>query len=96
MKAKEAIEFCKNESSYNYNGQNKELQNRLRLFNFGLEQVVTLLQRGEKFEKMWEEVENLSIVNIYTWVTKEYYTKAIKVIKQKYFPKEAINDNSRI
>ena len=48
MEVKEAIEFCKNQINYNYNGQNEEIQRALRIFNYGLEQVISLLQQGEK------------------------------------------------
>jgi len=52
MDYKEAIEFIKNEINYNYNGQNEELQNRLYLFNCRMEDIISLLQRGEKYQQI--------------------------------------------
>jgi len=79
MNTEEAIEFCKNQQNYNYNGQNEEIQRALRIFNCGLDEVITLLMRGSAFEKMFREVENMYGSSL-TWD-----------IEQKYFPSEIIN-----
>jgi hypothetical protein len=48
--------------------------------------VVALLQQGEKYRQMWEE---LTTGNYYCYVEMQPF---IKEIKQKYFPKEASQD----
>jgi len=63
MNTKEAIEFCKNQQNYNYNGQNEEIQRCLRIFNYGLEEVISLLQQGEKYQQIVERVENEVVYN---------------------------------
>ena len=42
-----------------------------------LDQVIALLQRGEKFEEMWKEIRSEYVIY-----------KGEKKIMQKYFPKE--------
>ena len=102
MEVKEAIEWIKNEINYNYNGQNEELRNRLYLFNCGMEDIISLLQQGEKYRQMWEEATDNLPDKVYKAC--EYYIKRhglfdypktfelcvlfLKSIEQKYFPKE--------
>lgn len=47
--------------------------------------IIALLQRGEKFEKMWKELENKDI----DYKTDSpYVNDQMYYIEQKYFPKE--------
>ena len=54
--------------------------------------IITLLQQGEKYRQMWEEAVAEGETNVYNWVTKEYYKNKLKEIEQKYFPKEITKD----
>jgi len=62
MNTKEAIEFCKGEINYNYNGQNNELRNRLYLFKCAMKEVIALLKCGEKFEQIMTVKDNRCII----------------------------------
>ena len=94
MNTKEAIEFCKNQQNYNYNGHDEKIQRALRIFNYGLEEVISLLQQGEAYEAMWGELEKkFKILHKDYETGEEYYTGVInesdiKELKQKYFPKD--------
>lgn len=74
MKVKEAIEFLKSErDDYGY-----------PVIRENYDQVITLLQQGEKYRKMWEETKNK--YHCYC------YNRAIdvmEILEEKHFPKEA-------
>ena len=79
-----AIEFCEFEiycftrnPAYDYESLSKEEKEHIKQLNG----VITLLQQGEKYKKMWEELyEVASEFNFFPLMDK---------LKQKYFPKEA-------
>jgi len=77
MKTKEAIKFMQKEIEYvTYPAFKCHKEKR---------EVIEVLKRGEKFEKMWRELENkdLTYNNDSPVVNDEMY-----YIEQKYFPKE--------
>ncbi len=105
MNTKEAIEFCKSEQYYDYRGTNKEITQKLGNFNRNLDEVVDLLKRGEKFEKMWgkykkksppimiDNVKNCSKnINDFIKQAKIMRIKAMQDLEQKYFPKGNIEE----
>ena len=58
---------------------------RLKKCNLqNLNKIIYLLQRGERFENMWGELNNI-------WPTTDWdyrdYQEAIGIIESKYFPK---------
>jgi len=70
---KGAIEFCEDlkEVDFTYCKKSYDL-------NKYINNIIELLQRGEKFEAMWGDVEHLF---------SDYAESNLKHIKQKYFPK---------
>jgi len=62
----------------------------------GLKRVIELLQRGKKFEAMCGEIECnlLNFINVGTVsiIDGMIVKKMIEIIKQKYFPKEIIEE----
>ena len=63
------------------------------LLNKEVNSIIELLQRGEKFEKMWGELEDfeahkvIMIPDEYLSVEGGNMKYLIKLIKQRYFPK---------
>ncbi len=92
MKTREAIEFCEIHRWKNP---------RSALTLEGFKNVEILLERGEKFEAMWGELEEEygNIHHFYS-ITNErfctgnevisYLSETMKHIRQKYFPKEVV------
>lgn len=68
MKTKEAIEW---------------LTHALVINNDKADEVIALLKRGEKFEKMWGEV-----VRYFGYM--EWKDEVIEKIKEKYFPNDEV------
>ena len=98
MEVNEAIEWIKNEINYNYNGQNEELRNRLYLFNCGMEDIISLLQQGEAYKQIAEELCDLIISK----AMNDNADNDILELEQrryeldkKYFPKEAKKDEAK-
>ena len=63
------------------------------------EQIISLLQQGEKYQQMWEELKDLmkkEVVNKYRCSCCDSLTcnwrYPMKDLEQKYFPKEASQD----
>ena len=66
--------------------------------------IISLLQQGEvlkaenvelkAYKQIVEEFKNIFYTNPHNWVTKEYYADEIKRLEQKYFPKEAKQDEA--
>lgn len=86
MEVKEAIEFLddmvgsfKCISSLNI----KDINNKKN-------EIVILLDEGEKYRQMWEEVEKY--INTFLWHETELIKKIIQ-IEQKYFPKEVSHND---
>ena len=83
MGTKEAIEFLKKI-------KNLELYSDMG-YIFEADEIIGLLQRGEKFEKMWGEVETLftsrSDRQGGEWLGNNIL-RNMEDIMQKYFPKE--------
>jgi len=85
MEVKEAIEFME---LYKYNHINEPCQEEE-----GINEVISLLQQGEKYRQMWEELDD----SLEPEGNPDYpddigdYNAVMfmKHIKQKYFPKEA-------
>ena len=63
--------------------------------------VITLLQQGEKYKKMWNEIEaRFNTLHTDYETGEQYYSGGInasdiKDIKQKYFPKEAKDNETK-
>ena len=73
-----AIEFCGNVM---YQEDVCDCEEDDLLYNEEMSKVIALLQQGEKYEKMWEELyEVASEFNFFPLMDK---------LKQRYFPKEA-------
>ena len=73
-----AIEFCGNVM---YQEDVCDCEEDDLLYNKEMRKVITLLQQGEKYKKMWEELyEVASEFNFFPLMDK---------LKQKHFPKEA-------
>jgi hypothetical protein len=85
MEVKEAIEFLEGQKN---KPEDPVEPNRLGI-NLTLNGIIELLQRGEKFEKMWEEVETLftsrSDKQGGEWLGNNIL-RNMEDIKQKYFP----------
>jgi len=80
METKEAIELTK---SFRNDLNNKYFKNEIDYFD----SVIELLKRGEKFEKMWEELRGKFKVlhrDLVNFLSINDFNK----IEQKYFPKE--------
>jgi len=62
--------------------------NRLGI-DFVIDDIVTLLQQGEKYKEMWEELCDRNVDDsdeyVYSW-TEELFELMVN-IQQKYFPK---------
>ena len=88
MDTKEAIDFTKR-IKHSGNGYGNSY---ISDFN-KLEDVITLLQRGEKYRQMWGELEKEKCLLI-DFDDEGYFKGQRKLddIKQKYFPKEAEKD----
>jgi len=56
--------------------------------------IITLLQQGEVYEKMWEELEafHKKYPSDYLVLSSNDIYKALQKIKRKHFPKEASQD----
>jgi hypothetical protein len=76
METKEAIEFLKNNIKCVTLPKTTDKTNKI------INRIITLLERGEKFEEMWREFE------IYIEGKSEALTNKIYMLWQKYFPKE--------
>ena len=75
MEVKEAIEIIKNEFVDYQEGSDIQIVG---------ESIISLLQQGEKYRKMWEETKNK--YHCYC------YNRAIdvmEILEEKHFPKEA-------
>jgi len=78
MKTKEAIEFLEWFKDSFYEGELRYSQ---------ANQIIELLQRGEKFEAMWESLKGgLDIPKLNLTVNGEDIYGAMKEFEQKYFP----------
>lgn len=100
MKIKEAIEWIRNVPKINlYIGTKKEGKGKI-LFTNGIKdcteeeyykdinEVISLLQRGEKFEQMWNEIATMYKLPCYG-LENQAFKDIVKYLEQKYFPKEA-------
>jgi len=77
MKVKEAIEFL------------DDIFSRCKLKKCNLQnlnKIIYLLEQGEKYRKMWEELDDFIGYSDYDILQK------MKELKQKYFPKEEKNE----
>jgi len=86
MNTKEAIKFL----DENKNSKDKYAvipPNRLGI-DETLDDIVTLLQRGEAYEKMWEELEELIENNTFLFTYDVLLRNMKSKLKQKYCPKE--------
>ena len=86
-----AIEFC---GSVMYQEDVCDCEEDDLLYNEEMRKVIALLQQGEKYEKMFNEVE-MKFKTLHTdyETGEEYYSGVInathiKEIKQRYFPEE--------
>lgn len=54
--------------------------------------IIDLLQQGEKYKQMWEELNkgNYALIEFDDEVYKKEGTKSFTDIEQKYFPKEKV------
>jgi len=87
LDTKKAIKFCVDLQRQAWNMYFESYDDKKQQY---LEGVIKLLQRGEKFEKMWGEIK------------KEFWalpfsvavctTQSIKRLEQKYFPKEEVDN----
>jgi len=82
MNTKEAIDFCNSIHGDSADEGYKE-------------EVISLLQQGEKYKQMWEELDTMYITGIIPEIPNEecgflygVQKYILKTIKQKYFPKE--------
>lgn len=84
METKEVIEKVKDK----YEGWQGYARTQKEVDKLGEERdkVIELLQRGEKFEKMWEEF-NKEYALYHLQYTNDNIHQAMKRLKQKYFPK---------
>jgi len=98
MNTQKAIEFCRSEIreygtiKHSY-GKEKFPENKPIITAY--KSIIALLKRGEKYEAMWREIT--SYIMHYNfgnqYVTfREEIRPTIKEIKQKYFPKEIIEE----
>ena len=94
IKIKEAIEFCESfkdcvTSMDIEDGQVEGIEK----YNDGINDTVALLQQGEKYRQIWEEISRGKYALME--FDNEGYEKGVKSFKelqQKYFPKEAKQD----
>ena len=84
MKKKEAIDVCNCILNWPYPTMRTTEENI-----GGLREVVSLLERGEKYEKMWEKSKkDLLRASVKNWkVSLKQIILEIKKLEQKYFPK---------
>lgn len=87
MKTKKAIEFCE------YMIERNVIEGR----NEKYREMVILLQQGEKYEKMWEELYVEYGMCLIRKNDEEGYMsnilyKILEELQQKYFPKESMNE----
>ena len=95
MDIKKAIEFLEDENIYRHFNDMYITQKEFDEYNKSKQQVIFLFQHGEKYEAMWREIT--SYIMHYNfgnqYVTfREEIRPTIKEIKQKYFPKEIIEE----
>ena len=84
METNEAIKFLKNEI-YIFTRNPDDVLNKEEIKFIGcLDEIITLLKQGEKFEKMWENVLDLTENYIYDH---SITYKDLIHLQQKYFPK---------
>ena len=84
MNTKEAIEFLEIEYSNinpDYPLSAKTWEEKKKRYD----EIIKLLKRGEKYEKMWEELENEGKNYSYSYIATTKWL--MDNIKQKYFPK---------
>ena len=83
MEVKEAIEFLDKKNRYVLPKTNQEVEH-----NDEIDDIISLLQQGEKYRQMWEEFEEEYGEYV---IRMNYENKPIcmrmEYIKQKYFPK---------
>ena len=89
---KEAIEFLE-VGRYSYCGYCDDSHKKLN-------KVITLLQQGEKYKQMWELLEasmegQYCITPMEVYFKKDTINQQMENIKQKYFLKEAKQDEAK-
>jgi len=98
MNTQETIEFVKSEFDYmDYVAFKKEAPFEAGIFQQKKDDVISLLQQGEKFRQMWEELSekygnywSAFDVRKGNDVEYKYIDDLMQSIKQKYFPKGVI------
>ena len=100
MEVKEAIKF----DYINFLKSFKELVTRefcnppgIRDVNKRIDEIIALLQRGEKYQQMWDRLEHGVVYDdegdyIYSWSGKliGHMHRIKRDVEQKHFPKEVI------
>uniref|UniRef100_A0A6M3IEW1 Uncharacterized protein n=1 Tax=viral metagenome TaxID=1070528 RepID=A0A6M3IEW1_9ZZZZ len=86
MEVKEAIEWMReNNIILKYTEKSTSTNNRyvfVNVYNDAVNDIISLLQQGEKYRLMWEELDDFIGYSDYDILQK------MKDIKQKHFPKE--------
>ncbi|MBW2647624.1 MAG: hypothetical protein JRE23_15915 [Deltaproteobacteria bacterium] len=90
MKTEEGIKFCVDLQRQSWNMYFESYDNKKQQY---LKGVIKLLQRGEKYEKMWKELDAFVMLSTSAYSVINEMGK----IKRKYFPKpksrrQRIND----
>ena len=91
-----AIEFC---GSVMYQEDVCDCEEDDLLYNKEMRKVIVLLQQGEKYEKMWEELKKarfddlndgyiLDSINTDTEINVVEVLREMDILEQRYFPKE--------
>ncbi len=95
MNTKEAIEFLKNTIYWNF-GDEAPI-GKVKYLHC-VNDIIKLLQRGEKYEAMWGELSKRYGNYFYTFdvriandIEYKYVDEIMDIIKQKYFPKEELS-----
>ena len=78
---KEAIMFLEN---CIHRGEEDDLQAYEVKYNHWMRKIIKLLEEGEKYKKMWEELENAGRNYSHKYIATTKYL--MDNIKQKYFP----------
>jgi len=88
MKTQEVIEFVKSEFDYmDYVAFKKEAPFEAGIFQQKKDEVISLLQRGEKYEAMFK----IFVQFIFNWrypISHKVMRDKVRELRQRYFPKE--------
>jgi len=90
MKVKEAIEYIEEIIDEYYYGEPPIIEEKLN-------KIIALLQQGEKYRQMWEELRQFgrgTNMKVLLHFNGEDLNNHIGKLEQKYFPKEAKQDEA--